>query len=136
MERLARVPQRCSRGSRNSIAGSSKTPPLARSFSSDYTFPLMAKPRSTSASRHVLFTGFPGFIGARLIPRLLELDPGTTFHCLVQEKFLSAADASVAALAEEHPGTKGRIHLVVGDITSPGPRFVAAKAKAPPKNTP
>ena len=24
----------------------------------------------------VLFTGFPGFIGARLLPRLLELQPG------------------------------------------------------------
>ncbi|MDL2718310.1 MAG: SDR family oxidoreductase [Acidobacteriota bacterium] len=92
----------------------------------------MAKPRRTAsphASRHVLFTGFPGFIGARLIPRLLELEPGTTFHCLVQEKFLSAADASVAALGEEHPGTKGRIRLVVGDITSPGLGLAASQAK-------
>jgi thioester reductase-like protein len=107
---------------------------LARSFSSDYTFSLMAKPRSTPASRHVLFTGFPGFIGARLIPRLLELEPGTTFHCLVQEKFLSAADASVASLAKEHPGTTGRVHLVVGDITSPGLGLAASKAKALTKN--
>ena len=89
----------------------------------------MAKPRRTAPSRHVLFTGFPGFIGARLIPRLLELQPQTTFHCLVQEKFLSAADASVAALAEEHPATRGRIHLVVGDITSPGLGLAASKAK-------
>ena len=108
---------------------------MAWSFSRDYTFPLMVKPRHTvssrpsRSSRHVLFTGFPGFIGARLIPRLLELEPGTTFHCLVQEKFLSAADASVAALAEEHPGTKGRIRLVVGDITSPGLGLAASKAK-------
>ena len=109
-------------------------PPLARSFSRDYTFPLMAKPRHTVASRHVLFTGFPGFIGARLIPRLLELEPGTTFHCLVQEKFLSAADASVAALAEGHPGTKGRIRLVVGDITSPGLGLAASQAKELLKN--
>ena len=84
---------------------------------------------SSRSSRHVLFTGFPGFIGARLIPRLLELEPGTTFHCLVQEKFLSAADASVAALGEEHPGTKGRIRLVVGDITAPGLGLGAAAAK-------
>ena len=89
----------------------------------------MARPRSKSPSRHVLFTGFPGFIGARLIPRLLELAPDTTFHALVQEKFLSAADASVAALAEEHPRTKGRIRLVVGDITSPGLGLAASKAK-------
>ncbi|MFI5118792.1 MAG: SDR family oxidoreductase [Thermoanaerobaculia bacterium] len=89
----------------------------------------MAKSRSTPRSRHVLFTGFPGFIGARLIPRLLELAPDTTFHALVQEKFLSAADAGVAALAEEHPGTTGRIRLVVGDITSPGLGLAASKAK-------
>ena len=106
---------------------------MARTFSRDYTFNLMAKPRRTVSSRpsrHVLFTGFPGFIGARLIPRLLELEPDTTFHCLVQEKFLSAADASVVALAGEHPGTKGRIRLVVGDITSPGLGLAASQARA------
>ena len=102
---------------------------MARSFSRVYTFTLMARSRPASRSRDVLFTGFPGFIGARLIPRLLELAPDTTFHALVQEKFLSAADASVAALAEEHPGTKGRIRLVVGDITSPGLGLAASKAK-------
>ena len=102
---------------------------MARSFSRVYTFTLMVRSRPTSRSRHVLFTGFPGFIGARLIPRLLELAPDTTFHALVQEKFLSAADASVAALAEKHPGTKGRIRLVVGDITSPGLGLAASKAK-------
>ena len=104
---------------------------MARIFSRDYTFPVMPKTRRTTSprpSRHVLFTGFPGFIGARLIPRLLELEPGTTFHCLVQEKFVSTADASVAALAEEHPGTKGRIRLVVGDITSPGLGLAASQA--------
>ena len=102
---------------------------MARSFSRGYTFILMVRPRSKSPSRHVLFTGFPGFIGARLIPRLLELAPDTTFHAVVQEKFLSAADASVAAFAGEHPGTKGRIRLVVGDITSPGLGLAASKAK-------
>ena len=47
----------------------------------------------------ILFTGFPGFIGARLIPRLLELRPSASIECLVQEKFLAAADSAVAALA-------------------------------------
>ncbi len=102
---------------------------MARSFSRGYTFTLMARSRSSSGGRHVLFTGFPGFIGARLIPRLLELAPDTTFHALVQEKFLATADGSVAALAQEHPGTKGRIRLVVGDITAPGLGLAASKAK-------
>jgi len=52
----------------------------------------------------------------------------------VQEKFLAAADASVAALAAEHPGTKGRIRLVVGDITSPGLGLAASQAKELLKN--
>ena len=36
----------------------------------------MATPRKKTTHAPVLFTGFPGFIGARLLPRLLELDPG------------------------------------------------------------
>jgi thioester reductase-like protein len=72
------------------------------------------------AESTILFTGFPGFIGARLIPRLLELRPGARFACLVQEKFLDAAHESVRALAATHPRTKGRLDLVIGDITAPG----------------
>lgn len=71
-------------------------------------------------SRTVLFTGFPGFIGARLIPRLLELQPETTFVCLVQEKFRGAAESSVLELARSHPATRGRLEIVGGDITAPG----------------
>jgi thioester reductase-like protein len=89
------------------------------------------KPASErSSGGTVLFTGFPGFIGARLIPRLLELRPEASFECLVQEKFLPAADASVAALAASHPHTKGRIRLVTGDITAPGLGLGAGAAKA------
>src|SRR3974377_2135954 len=91
-------------------------------------------PKSVPARRPagtVLFTGFPGFIGARLIPRLLELRPEATFECLVQEKFLPAADASVASLAASHPHTKGRIRLVTGDITAPGLGLRPAGANTP-----
>ncbi len=88
------------------------------------------KPASErSSGGTILFTGFPGFIGARLIPRLLELRPDTTFECLVQEKFLPAADSSVASLASSHPHTKGRIRLVTGDITTPGLGLGAPTAK-------
>ncbi len=78
----------------------------------------------------VLFTGFPGFIGARLIPRLVELQPETTFVCLVQEKFLGAARDSVESLAEKHPATKDRVELVTGDITSPGLGIPESEARA------
>ena len=65
----------------------------------------------------ILFTGFPGFIGARLLPRLLELSPGWRFRCLVQERFLTQAREGIAALERDHPHTRGRFGVVVGDIT-------------------
>ncbi len=68
----------------------------------------------------ILFTGFPGFIGMRLLPRLLELKPGARVHCLVQQKFLGLAGQSVATLEATHAHLRGRIGLVAGDITTPG----------------
>jgi thioester reductase-like protein len=67
----------------------------------------------------VLFTGFPGFIGARLLPRLLELRPQWRVQCLVQERFLDLARRSRAALEAAHPHIGGRLGFVVGDITRP-----------------
>jgi thioester reductase-like protein len=81
------------------------------------------------ASSTVLFTGFPGFIGARLIPRLLELRPEIRFACLVQEKFLEAARGAVEAMGKAHPDTRGRLELVVGDITAPGLGLPQSEAK-------
>jgi len=78
----------------------------------------------------VLFTGFPGFIGMRLLPRLCELKPEVVFHCLVQEKFAEPARQAVEALSSSHPGTRGRIVLVVGDITAEGLGIEEAKARA------
>jgi len=68
----------------------------------------------------VLFTGFPGFIGARLLPRLLELSPGESFVCLVQDRFLDLARTELAAIEQRHPAARGRLTTVVGDITRPG----------------
>lgn len=86
--------------------------------------------KPAASSRTVLFTGFPGFIGARLIPRLLELAPDTTFVCLVQEKFVGVARDAVEKMAADHPHTKDRLELVVGDITAPGLGMAHAEADA------
>ena len=67
------------------------------------------------ARRTILFTGFPGFIGLRLLPRLLELKPEARIACLVQEKFLPAAKEGVAAIEKKHRDASGRIDLVTGD---------------------
>jgi thioester reductase-like protein len=77
----------------------------------------------------VLFTGFPGFIGMRLLPRILELKPDARVECLVQEKFLPAAEDAVHALEKSHKKTRGRIGLVTGDITAPGLGIEGARAR-------
>ncbi|HUP44148.1 MAG TPA: SDR family oxidoreductase [Thermoanaerobaculia bacterium] len=60
----------------------------------------------------ILFTGYPGFLGAELLPRLLGRDPSLTARCLVQPKF--------AALARERAAALGpRVEIVEGDITRP-----------------
>src|SRR5258708_5429202 len=76
--------------------------------------------REQEEAEPLLFTGFPGFIGLRLLPRILELRPRARVRCLVQEKFLEPAGAAVKAIAEDHPHTEGRLGLVRGDITRPG----------------
>jgi thioester reductase-like protein len=76
-----------------------------------------------------LFTGFPGFIGARLLPRLLELKAGTRAICLVQEKFTAAAREARAELETRHPHVRGRIDLTEGDITVQGLGIPARAAR-------
>lgn len=61
---------------------------------------------------NILFTGFPGFLGSELLPRVLKRDAATTAICLVQSKF--------AALARERAMQFGdRVRIVEGDITQP-----------------
>ena len=68
-------------------------------------------------TRRVLLTGFPGFLGERLLPRLLDLSPEGRFLCLVQPKFEALARTSLERLAAGRPGAKERVSLVQGDIT-------------------
>jgi len=77
----------------------------------------------------VLFTGFPGFIGARLLPRVLEMQPAARAVCLVQQKFLDKARADAEAIEAAHPHTRGRISLVAGDITVQGLGIEAKAAR-------
>lgn len=77
----------------------------------------------------ILFTGFPGFIGMRLLPRILERQPEARVVCLVQEKFLDAAQRAVEGLEAAHAHARGRIGLVAGDITERGLGLPPATAK-------
>lgn len=61
--------------------------------------------------RSILFTGFPGFIGARLIPKLLATDPGARVVALVEPRMEQRA----RELAAEVGGD--RVVVEPGDIT-------------------
>jgi thioester reductase-like protein len=67
----------------------------------------------------VFFTGFPGFLGSELLPRVLARSPAGEAVCLVQAKFADLARRRLAELAAAHPQIAGRVRLVEGDITRP-----------------
>jgi thioester reductase-like protein len=67
----------------------------------------------------VLFTGFPGFLGTALLPRVLRRDGDIEAVCLVQGRFLPLAQERADELVEADASLAGRIRLVEGDITLP-----------------
>lgn len=68
----------------------------------------------------LLMTGFPGFLGSALLPRLLARRADVRASCLVQPRHLALAQRRVDELTRVHPDLGGRIDLVPGDITAPG----------------
>lgn len=69
--------------------------------------------------RDVLFTGFPGFLGSRLLPRILGRSEDLRAVCLIQPKFALLSRQRVQEIVAAHPQLDGRIELVEGDITAP-----------------
>jgi thioester reductase-like protein len=74
------------------------------------------------------FTGFPGFLGSELVPRVLARSAADEAVCLVQPKFLPLARQRVAEIEAKEPRLAGRIRLVEGDITVPGLALASAAA--------
>ncbi len=64
------------------------------------------------ADRTILFTGFPGFIGTRLIPRLLADDSDARVVALVEPRMVERARSVAASLGP-------RVEVQAGDITDP-----------------
>ena len=58
-------------------------------------------------------TGFPGFIGRRLVAELLAKDPELKIVALVESRMLGAAEAAAEKIGAD------RIELVTGDISAP-----------------
>lgn len=63
----------------------------------------------------VLMTGFPGFLGTSLLPRILQRT-GDPAICVVQQRFVEAANRRLAG----DPGLRERVRVIEGDITTPG----------------
>lgn len=61
---------------------------------------------------HAFVTGYPGFIGKRLVRFLAEKNPGSTITLLVQPKFVKEAEAYLAPIR----GTGAKLQILSGDI--------------------
>lgn len=59
----------------------------------------------------LFFTGYPGFLGSELLPRLLRRAPVANAVCLVQPKFANLARERAKPLGD-------RVRIIEGDITS------------------
>jgi thioester reductase-like protein len=66
----------------------------------------------------IFFTGFPGFLGSELLPRVLARS-GDEALCLVQPKFRAVAENRARQLVASHPELANRIRIVDGDLTQP-----------------
>ncbi|HEX6870413.1 MAG TPA: SDR family oxidoreductase [Micromonosporaceae bacterium] len=67
----------------------------------------------------LLMTGFPGFLGSALLPRLLARRKREQAICLVQSRHLATALEHVREIEAAHPQVQGRIALVEADVTQP-----------------
>ncbi|WP_234412133.1 SDR family oxidoreductase [Nocardioides sediminis] len=68
----------------------------------------------------LLMTGFPGFLGSALLPRLLARRPGARAVCVVQPSHLAEARDRLDAIEAAEPHVAGRVELVEGDVVAPG----------------
>jgi nucleoside-diphosphate-sugar epimerase len=68
----------------------------------------------------LVMTGFPGFLGSALLPKLLARRDGVRALCVVQVHHLQAAANRLDAIEAAHPAIAGRTDLVAGDITATG----------------
>lgn len=69
---------------------------------------------AAGAGRVHFVTGYPGFIGKRLVEALAHRQPASKIYVLVQAKFEKDAEAYVGHLREG--GETAEVHILVGDV--------------------
>src|SRR5687768_2016366 len=62
----------------------------------------------------IFLTGFPGFLGSELLPRLLARTDHSAV-CLIQPKFRALAEQRLSS----RPELAKRVRLIEGDLTAP-----------------
>lgn len=67
----------------------------------------------------ILFTGFPGFLGSELLPRVLERSPESDALCLVQPRYSGMAYRRLEQICLSSPSLESRVRIAEGDITEP-----------------
>lgn len=97
-------------------AKTSATKPAVKKKTAKKTAAKKATPKKAGGGT-IFFTGFPGFIGRRLLGKILTQDSKAHVLALVQEKFLDSARGDLAALAKDLPGVDRRVEFLVGDLT-------------------
>ena len=76
------------------------------------------KPAVGAKQKKVLFfTGFPGFIGKRLVKEIAAQEPDTDFIFLVQDRFIPDAAAAVEELKMDRRLRDSAMTILAGDIS-------------------
>ncbi|HEX6070089.1 MAG TPA: SDR family oxidoreductase, partial [Longimicrobiaceae bacterium] len=76
-------------------------------------------PPTTEPMATTFFTGYPGFLGAELLPRVLNRSDDSRAVCLVQPRFAGLAHERLGTASARWPVLRGRVDLMEGDITRP-----------------
>ncbi len=67
--------------------------------------------------RTIFFTGFPGFIGKRLVEKILISQPDSFIYLLVEPRFISSANEALEKMGGKIINISNRTSVIAGDIS-------------------